>query len=247
MDHHCPWIDNCVGFGNHKFFLLLIGYSFLCCLIALATSCPELIYCAAFLAKLIMGAGSAEHSLVLCDIILFLVFGVLALLFATLLAPMVLTHFELASYNVTTIEGHYEGRNMPNPFDHGDTTSNLSELFGAYSLDWFLPVSPLHPLSDGICFMRSKDGLCTDALSEAGCDVDWDTAEEQLWRLRYQVQNIGSDLVTRRRPSATPASSWWWGGSDRARAKSFSAEAAGGQARKAKLLRDSLGRRIVSI
>lgn len=28
MDHHCPWIDNCVGFHNHRYFLSLILYLF---------------------------------------------------------------------------------------------------------------------------------------------------------------------------------------------------------------------------
>ncbi|KAJ2662808.1 palmitoyltransferase for Vac8p [Coemansia sp. RSA 1200] len=139
MDHHCPWINNCVGFNNQKPFLLFIAYSTLYCLDIAVTSLV-------FYLRLIFNApGTAEIDITP----LFLI--ILSLAFTMALIGFFGFHIYLTLNNLTTIESYERnnfrqehdsrgsGKKHVNLFDLG-AKKNLKQIFGPRWPLWFIPV-----------------------------------------------------------------------------------------------------------
>jgi hypothetical protein len=204
MDHWCPWTGNTVGFWNHKHFLLLGFYGAISGTIAFFSSLPELLG---------MTVGYHQQTVALKSMelyvkIQFFVFVALAAMVMVLLTGLFTQHFPLACRNMTTIEELYV--NMPNPYDQQNWFLNLEQVFGRFGWDWFLPVRPRHPKSDGLSFRRNgevlPEGLIEvygeDAPSRAEDDMESNLTHripEDIWHFRYTGQDRKAALASRER------------------------------------------------
>ncbi|XP_016968240.1 palmitoyltransferase ZDHHC20-B isoform X3 [Drosophila biarmipes] len=136
MDHHCPWVNNCVNFYNYKYFVLFLGYALVYCLYVAFTSLHD------FVDFWKVGAGQLNAGGMGRFHILFLFF--IAIMFAISLVSLFGYHIYLVLMNRTTLESFRApifrvGGPDKNGYNLG-RYANFCEVFGDDWQYWLLPV-----------------------------------------------------------------------------------------------------------
>jgi len=124
MDHHCPWVNNCVGFYNYKFFVLFITW----------TSITAMITAACLLSKILSFFSGGQS-----DMLIVAAF-VVTILFGLVLAVFVGTHYIYALNNQTTIEVMEKQSKRKENIFHLGAYENFKQVFGPNPWLWFVPV-----------------------------------------------------------------------------------------------------------
>ncbi|XP_031257374.1 probable protein S-acyltransferase 15 [Pistacia vera] len=155
MDHHCLWINNCVGYQNYKAFLVLVFYA------TIGSLYSTVMITGSALQREwdISGKPQLKIFYVACGILMVS----LSLAFGTLFG----WHVFLISKNMTTIESHEaeqaawlarkSGQSYRHPFNVG-VYRNITLILGPNMLTWLYPLAVSH-LKDGTSFPTPQHSL----------------------------------------------------------------------------------------
>ena len=161
MDHHCPWINNCVGFDNRKYFILFLTYLLIALYIAIVVMTIVLIKD--------IGLLTSGKNISIFDFILkILLFFFFVMLIGTL-TFFTITHYRFVISNTTTLdelvlnkrkrdEGYQNDQNEDHFEYDVSCYYNFTQVFGENPFYWFVPVEEEKPLRGRGIFWDKNTG-----------------------------------------------------------------------------------------
>jgi hypothetical protein len=122
MDHHCPWINNCIGFWNRKYFMLLLVYVLLSTYFIVVTMGYDFFLTLKWELDVFYYAREQQNQTKLVRTLLIQVSYVLTCIISVLMTMFLRFHIFLATTNKTTIENlDKKGKPYKSPYDIGET------------------------------------------------------------------------------------------------------------------------------
>ncbi|XP_024028589.1 probable protein S-acyltransferase 16 [Morus notabilis] len=135
MDHHCIWINNCVGHANYKVFFVFLVYAVIACIYSLVL----------LVGSLTTDPQNDEEQSVDSFRTIYVISGMLLILLSVALSVLLGWHIYLVLENKTTIEYHEGVRAMwlaekggqvySHPYDLG-AYENLTTVLGPSIFRW---------------------------------------------------------------------------------------------------------------
>ena len=175
MDHYCPWLANCVGYFNYKFFLLFIVYASVACGWTTIST-------AHLLAKSSAGLLTPSSALSAAQTF-FLTEGLcISSLVSLILTPFTGFHLYLLACNKTTLE-YCEKAHSKTSYDFG-IFHNLANTFGWNPFLWFIPIQSVP--SDGLSFDRCKVTTTDEPTNSTNPPSDIEDEEEERIVLEFE-------------------------------------------------------------
>lgn len=154
MDHHCPWIMNCVGHGNQKFFILFLFYATIGDLIGfiiLADKSLNLDY-----DHLSKYTEQKDFITVILFALILIGSCVLALAMTLAIGFLFIMQIRFILYNSTTIESRIFQRYEESPYFYEKYLFNFKQVMGENMKEWLIPVFKHNIYNNGFYFINPK-------------------------------------------------------------------------------------------